>query len=357
VIRRDSIAGPPDWRALTWAPPTMTSAATVTVSADASAREFTLSTSQDYFVRFPSTPVTGPPLSTTYNTNVTITGGRNLIIVGGHISVPPIPTPTTLAAQYTNGNTTVSLVSTVGLPAVGFVNTGGYLLSYTGLSGNTLTGVAQDSFVYGDALSLPLPVGTTVYLGERARSGLSLFGFTGVAHIEGLLIEGDLVDSIRIVTASATASAQIQNCRLGPHNSHDTHKWDGHPDGIQLVNGPVAGFRCDRVTIVRTDSQGLLNKADGGNPCTSIILRDVDVTGANPASPATGGYLLDNNQTETTWTLANTWCATAGTTSTAVNPTLEATTQLNPRIGVGAPPGGFCPATVPGVNYVSPFYL
>lgn len=353
MIRRPSRVGAVTPRPLTWAPPTLTSPITVPIRPEEN-RELILPPDQDYILQMPAEPLTAPILNTTHEAYVTIDGGRNIVLIGGHIHIPDAPPAATLTSPYSDGDTTLQLTSAAGLPPIGQVNLGGHGLRYTGIApGEILTGVTRNSFSYDDAQPFPLPIGTQVWIGESNRAGLTLKNYTGVAHVEGLLVDGDLVDSVRVVTGSVTSVLQLQNCRLGRQRQHDpVHAYDGHLDSMQLVNGP-ATVRLDRVTML-TDGHGILNKSDLGFPCGLIQARDVDIIGSEQVV-VPPSYMYQNHQTQTVWDMQNCWAVTARSAGRYL-PT-DSTSGLRAKIDEGAPVGGFCPEGVAGVGYRSAGYL
>ena len=114
---------------LSWAPPVLTDPQTIDVSA--TNRDLRLQPGQDYVVRLPSTPLVGA-------NGLIVGGGRNVVIVGGEISVP------------------------AGVPADGTANRGLYLKDQTGtvhVEGVRITGAGL-----GEGIDLDQRLGAVVQL-------------------------------------------------------------------------------------------------------------------------------------------------------------------------------------------------
>jgi hypothetical protein len=284
---------------LRWSPPALSSPTTITVGP--SGGSFKLDTSKDYIVRIPQkvSAVGG----------VTLNGGRNVVLIGGHITIP---------------------------------------WAGSGASGS-------------------------------ARRALYLKGQTGVAHIEGLLIDnsgGDLSEGIQIAAPAATV--QIQNVRItGAHARDQSGFTDNHPDLIQPWGG-AARLRIDRFSG-STDYQAFMLKADSNGPLGPVHVSNVNVW---PTEPNLSRYLLWQGPDSVTYPLSyeNVWLTPASGRSlgkaawpdiSSSNTTKRAilsadgtslswptASQISGVVRSGAPPGGdFVPAGLAGVGYTSPGYL
>jgi hypothetical protein len=358
VLRGSSPGIPVRDRPLLWSPPTLTSPITAFVDHPAEQGMFSLAAGQDYIIQMPSIPFTGVP--PTNNSNVecqlTFQGGRNIVLIGGQITAPA-PARCSLTSPYADGDTTLQVDSTASFPSTGFLNLGGYNIVYTGKTPTTFTGVSRpNTFAYSNAVGFPVPVGQAVWTGEVQRGGISFRNYSGIVHIEGLLIDGSIIDGIHSATTQAGTAMQIQNSRIGPcQNADAVNSFDGHPDCLQLLAGPTT-LRMDRVTGWTT-GRGILNKHDSGNVTSQAITRDVNFY-AIDRYPADTTTLWDNSYGETTsWDCANCYGDTrrvggrVSVASTASDPS-----AVDRQIINASPAPDFCPEGVAGVGYVSPGY-
>jgi hypothetical protein len=358
-------------RKLRWAPPALTNPVDINISADSSNRVFlTLDTNTDYRLIWPSTPVSGPSntLSPSVECLVQITGGRNIVSIGGTIDVGRVNVPTEITALYADGAPSLGVTSTAGFPPQGYLNVGGYQMIYTSTTPTSFNGISRRTFQYVDALPFPLPVGLQVWKGEISRNGISFVQYTGTIHVEGLLITGDVIDAIRLSTLNTGTAAQIQNVRVDRCVSFDgAHSWDGHPDVVSSAAGPTT-IRYDRVTGI-TNGRGIMNKPDNGNDAT--LIQATDCNFASHDFPVGGGRLFDNYTAVTTWEVDNCWGLTSPGAAAALTsrPTNggDTTSNLESTVHQGRPiwadgteyagKPDFVPEGMAGIGYVSPGYL
>lgn len=338
-------------RPLLWSPP---STAGWTVRNITNGGIYFLDDATDYVLVMPAFPITGLPTDPSHEALVTVKGGRNIVLIGGQIDVPAAVS-TRLTAPYADGDTTLTVASTSGYPSQGPLNIGGYQFLYTGKSSTTFTGVTRAVFAYSNAMALPLPADTVVWTGEQNRGCLSFINVVGNIFVEGIYGSGDIVDFLRVNTASVGTTLTIQNCRADACLSHDGGAvYDGHADVLQGAAGPQT-IRMDRVTGY-TSGTGFINKSDAGNPPLSVIARDVNFV-ANERFPRGGGVVWDNAYgLTTTFDCQNCW-ATAPPDRPIVVTTSSDPSALDRQIRRGRPETDFCPLGAAGLGYVSPGYL
>lgn len=167
---------------LAWAPPALTSPTTITItsaiiqSRGANGHKWFLDNTQDYEIKIGK-------VNTSYG--VVISGGRNVVIKGGYITIP-------WAGTY--------------------------------------------------------PDNATAYKDMAKRRALLVANQVGTVHIEGLRIDnalGDLSEGIQI--QSPNADVQIENVRItGVHARDQVSYTDNHPDCVQPIG--VKALRIDRFT-------------------------------------------------------------------------------------------------------------
>jgi hypothetical protein len=182
---------------LTWAPPPLTNPATITVNSDvirargANGHKWFLDNTKDYEIKIGR-------VDTSYG--VVISGGRNVVIKGGYITIP-------WAGNYPNNG--------------------------------------------------------AAYNDMAKRRALLVANQTGTVHIEGLLIDnalGDLSEGIQI--QAPNADVQIENVRITDVHARDQVGYtDNHPDCVQPLG--VRHLRIDRFTC-STDAQAFyFDNGDG----------------------------------------------------------------------------------------------
>jgi hypothetical protein len=183
--------------ALAWASPALTSPTAITVNSDVikargpGGHKWFLDNSKDY-------EITIGTVSTSYG--VVISGGRNVVMKGGYITIP-------WAGSY--------------------------------------------------------PDNATAYKDMAKRRALLVANQTGTVHIEGLLIDdalGDLSEGIQI--QSPSADVQIENVRItGVHARDQMGYTDNHPDCVQPL--AVKNLRIDRFTCSSDAQAFYFDNRDG----------------------------------------------------------------------------------------------
>jgi hypothetical protein len=337
-------------RALTWAPPDTTGWTPQTVT---SGGIYFFTTSTDVVLTMPAFAVNGLPTDSSHEALVTVKNVRDVVLIGGHVDVPAT-VQTRMTSAYNDGDPTIAVASTTGYPSVGKLNIGGYQFDFTGKTATTFTGVARASFSYSDAHAFPLAAGTVVWTGEQSRGCFSFINCRNV-FIEGVKGTGDVVDFIRYQSSIVGSTLTIQNCHVDACLGHEGGTfYDGHPDCIQCAAGPTT-MRIDRFTGY-TSGRGVINKADAGNPPTTIQARDVEFIG-DSRFPRCDGVPWDNAYSlSTTWDCSNCW-ATSPPERSIVATTSSDTSKLDRQIRRGRPETEFVPANTVGVGYTSPGYL
>ncbi|MDQ4131788.1 MAG: hypothetical protein M3179_00960 [Actinomycetota bacterium] len=297
---------------LSWAPPALSSPTTVTVNSDIirgrgeNGHKWFLDSTKDYEIRIGT-------VNTSYG--VVISGGRNVVIKGGYITIPWAGTYSDNAAAYKD---------------------------------------------------------------MAKRRALLVANQTGTVHIEGLLIDnalGDLTEGIQI--QSPNADVQIENVRItGVHARDEVSYTDNHPDCVQPLG--VKALRVDRFTC-STDAQAFyLDNGDGALGRVDIRRTNVSGTvNTYPylfhrvqrdqtypltlsdvwVKPQPGDSLFGSvsNVLMKGGAYQGKYTASVSRNLTASWPDDPTVTGL---IRSGTPAGGdFVPAASVGLNYVSPGYL
>lgn len=348
-LRRETLCPAPRQRPLTWAPPALVDPLVITIGPGS--HSIGLADGQDCLLKMPATyddfAGIGPS-----NAMVQIRGGRNVVLIGGHVHIGERPA-TTVTAPAGPADTTITVASTAGFPSAGQLRIDGEYLVYTGTTPTSFTGCTRDAgfFFTGPYSSTTHAPGAAVYIDDSFRTGFTFLGQTGTTHLEGLLIDGpQLADGLRILGAPGSIY-QLQNSRIGPVGGYDEiYASDTHPDCVQIITGP-AQLRMDRVSLLTRSGRGIINQgSDTSQPLVSADLRDVELIDAGRAS-----QLIRNTDRSTTWSMANVWgYPRSPGASISDDAALAARVQVAP---IGNEPAGFCPAGVPGANYVSPGYL
>lgn len=338
---------------LPWTPPTLSSPRVVTITpTDASNRTITLADGEDCRIDF-----TGPigylpgPYDAAQDAIVTVIGGRHVVVMGAQFAINS-HAQTTLTADASAVATTLTVASTAGFPDEGIVRVAGEAIHYSSKTATTFT-IADRNFGFFLGTGTPplaLTAGTTVYIGEYARGGLSFRSQTGTVHVEGALIEGtSLIDALRFRGSSMTA--RVQNFRFGPLGPADVPGMtDGHADGIQTWGaGPISVSLSHGTVLSGPNGRGLINAANtsGGGAVGTFTVRDcefVDFAGRRNS-------IVTNSDSGTTWVVRNAWLRTVRTRVVAAPEIGDLFMQALPT-----DPGDLIPAAGLGIGYVSPGY-
>jgi hypothetical protein len=320
-----------------------------------------------------------------------ISGGRNVVIIGGRISVPPFFSPTLQTTHTVDGTNTTITVEDPNQPgasdllaqfhpgdATAFIRVRGHAVFYTGISGNTFTGCTWGGST-PEALPLPLSAGVGVAPGERQRMGLYLASQTGIVHVEGVSIDGlnnddqsyGLGEGIQAFW-SASTDVRIQACHIGPVLDIDYFYqaqtagrgfWANHPDCIQPTRGPGVALRMNKCTISTTFQGVFIYGSSGGLACPLWQVSD-----CNSRPPVPGEYNIPANATAIprgqSWDNNDIGTTVPEFTNVYHSPTSNnnniASTDLQSTVIESEPPGGdFAPRwdAYDYTNYVSPGYL
>lgn len=347
TLRRDTRRGPHQVRSLTWAPPTLSSPIKVTVTNDPATRYISLAAGQDLILNMPTTIGSDYSGLGRHDALVEVTGGRHVVVIGGHIQAVDTVTTTMTAAVGTT-ETTLSVSNTSGFPSSGSLRIDGELIYYASKDARNFLGCTRDAgFFNGGALSSKShTVGTSVHVAESARQGIAFVSQTGTVHAEGLRIDGQMNDGVRIFGTDTTL-VQLQNIRIGPTTAGDpAYNIDGHPDCIQIWRG-AAEVRVDRATLLSKQGKALLNQSVSSFKTGALLLRDVEAYGLGDNAP-----LFTNSDAATAIYATNVWAKPAAGKS--------ATSGMGDYVntlGDSEYPPEFVPEGVAGVGYVSPGYL
>jgi hypothetical protein len=342
-------------RALRWAPPTLTTPTTINVTQSAN-RQLSLDNATDYIIQLPAQALSdAPDLGIDMWMMLQIRGGRNIKIMGGQINVPA-RTSTVLSADMSAVAASCTVPSTTGFPSSGQLRINGELITYTGTTATTFTGLGHTGTVFSPGVAGAQVAGTPVYQTTPTRGGLYLQNQTGTVHVEGLLIDGPgLTEGIWV--QSEVGVYQFQNLRVGPVSATDTvNLTDNHPDCIQALTGPTT-LRLDKCTFL-TNHQGVIVKRDfGTNYLGALEASDVNVIDSEDPAVTRDGFLWHLFDPLPVYVLRNCWALPNETRLTRTRGGSAGAAGSTGAPIVGAPRDDFCPAGVPGLAYTSPGYL
>jgi hypothetical protein len=342
---------------LPWAPPDTTGYTTVNVPVAGGA--INLTAGQDYILQMPASPVTN---------RVGVTGGRNIVMIGGQIAIPNKGDSGLIQVDVPVGGTTITVDTTANWPASGTVRIGstanGNDIEEKGYSSKTAT-----SFVLTSGTANAHPAGSGTWPTISARQCAQFFSFTGIVHVEGLDFGGaDASEGIQVnQLASPDAVYRMQNCRGGPMIQRDQASLlagalpqDNHSDVIQAIGGPRQA-QIAYCTFWGLDYQGLTWQPNslltGTKPTDLVDIRNTNIQGNGRSR-----YLLWQDDTPYFGEMrpSNVYMHTSGTGihTNPSNSCWPAGKAWIDNVIDGDPPfGDFCPAGVAGIGYVSPGYL
>lgn len=283
---------------LIWSPPSLTSPTTINLSTGET--KHTLDTNKDYIIKLPPTKKIG---------RTWIEGGRNITIIGGHITIPP----TDPVVQDDGFRRAIYIKNTKGI-----VHIEGVLIdSSAGGESDAITINAPEATVQIQNIRVETIKGTNnsmhadVIQPWGGVKELRVYNLTGSSYYQGLYLAYD---------TGGITKADLRNIDLTALGE----SYGSHGGGYML-------------SFTKGNCNNLF----------SVILRNVYVV---PRSNRTLGKSVwpDIN------TASTSTCAGVESNSTVSWPTIS---QISGEVIGGLPPGGnFVPAGVAGTSYTSPGY-
>ncbi len=313
--------GPPPGNLLRWTPPGYPSYAgytTVNIANDGSNRSQTLSQTSDYILVIDDYNPTVANLG-----GITISGGRNIVIIGGRINIAnidPAPTQSTQTAIKIRGG--VQTIHIEGLE-IGGRNCNDCIALQDPKNGQVSTSVIQ---IQNCRINPQLPEGTTI------ASGM---------HPDGIQFQQEADGYPGTVRLDKVTFTSVYQCLF--------------------IKGPTTGG----VVLSRVNCHPVQDVA-AGKTAHYLFWQE---TASIPVSIPDNDVYVEENLAESNFTFANelypdgssprtTEAPTITTDGTGTYATWAGGVGITGRIYKGNPAGGdYCAAGVPGVGYVSPGYL
>lgn len=334
---------------LPFAPPHLFQPVTKTISTSGGTQSLTAG--QDYIIQMPASAVTS---------ELSFSGGRNIVIIGGQVAIPNKGDSTTLTAAAALGATSISVASTANYASSGTIRIGGSNVEEVTYSAKTSTSFAVSALAHSHAS------GDGVWPSIGTRQGMNFNGFTGTVHMEGVDIGGaDCTEGVQFNAAVLGATVQMQNCRIGPMVQRDnTNQQDNHSDAIQCTGGPEI-FRIANCTFHDLDYQGITFQPWTFSATRPTVL--IDVRDSNIVGNSTSNYLFWRQAADTApfdtegvleVSIDNVYMQVSGERghTTAALSCWPPGDPYADEITDGLPDTDFCPDGVPGLNYVTPGY-
>ncbi len=182
-------------------------------------------------------------------------------------------TLTTVNGAHTSGDTTLTVVSTSGYPAVGTLLIGGEAISYTGTTATSFTGLSRGAFgTTAAGISSGVSVNNFILLSRSTTSSTPKMVVMGTGNVG-------------IGTLSPTAKLSI----VGSNGTTGDA-----PSVLSVIGGTAASGYGGAITLQAGSGDGggnvniLAGRRDGGGGAGSVILRGGYFTGTGSDS---GGYL------------------------------------------------------------------
>lgn len=305
-------------------------------------RDIRLGPTEDCLIQAPS-PVQF--VQSTPQAIIRITGGRNIVWIGGTIIADP-GQRTVLTDLLDVADTSVPVSSTAGFPTGGRLRIGGEAIDYTSKTLTSFEGCvrrAAPMLDYAGATDQTHPAGEDVHLGEYSRTPIQIEGNTGQVHLEGLSLEGNICDGIRL--GSGGALVTLQNIRIAPAIGVVEN---GQAEALHWYTTGLDRLRLDRCTFYAgTNGRGMLIQAGVSGAVTSRDFELVAVPSATSlleSDPGTAWATTTSRVRSDTGTLAS---------LIPTNPELQPKFTLARTSGVA----DYVPTGVAGSSYVSPGYL
>jgi hypothetical protein len=309
---------------LPWAPPTLTAPTTVNVTGG-DPDTLNLDTTKDYIVKLPSTDYVG---------TLRIVGGRNVEMIGGHITVPNTANQ---RDNDSNGDDVALRIS----DNVGTVFVEGVLID----------GQDSESTMF-DVINTDDPDGNIVLQNIRADNVWGTYS-TDNGTMKGTASTGEHADVIQtwggansLDIDNFTANADYSGFFIGPETGTQVNSYDMR--NVNLIDDPIPSD----LTSITNGGGWLFWITDGTSAC-----------GHGGAMSLTNFY-IDNESGGRISNADSVWpevgsgggnCPGVQSGNTVSWPSL---TEVSGHITFGPPPGGdFVPVGVAGNNYVSPGYL
>lgn len=327
---------------LLYPPPPLEGPRVHVIDDDPLSRDIRLSPTEDCVIEAPN-PVQF--IQSTNNAIVHITGGRNIVWIGGTIIADP-GQRTTLTTALDVADTTLDVGDTTGFPAHGRLRVEGEAINYSAKTATAFLGCvrrAAATLTYAGATDQTHPAGAAVHLGEYSRTPLQVDDNVGQVHLEGLSLEGNLCDGIRLGIGGSLVT--LQNIRASISGGVVEA---GAAEGIHWYATGLDRLRIDRCTFYAgTNGRGMLIQAGVSGAVTA---RDFEMVG-QPANTS-----LLQSDVGTAW--ATTTSRVRSDTGTLAS-LIPFNPELQPKFALAATSGvaDFVPVGVAGTAYASPGYL
>lgn len=343
---RRRVAALPTAVPLQYPPPPLEGPRVVTIDDDPTSRDIRLSPTEDCIIEAPD-PVRF--IQSTNDAIVRVTGGRNVVWIGGQVIADP-GQQTTLAAPVEPADNVLFVADTTGFPNSGRLRVDGEAINYTGRTPTTFTGCTRRAaapLTFTGASDQTHTDGTVVYLGEYSRIPLHVEGNSGQVHIEGLSLEGMLCAGVRIGPNGSLVTLQNIRAVSAGTSTPTTYADGGPPAGLQWVAAGLDRLRLDRCTFVAgAAAQGATISTGVGAAVTANNVEFIS---------GSGNTVLVTSDTATVWT--NSGCRVRSDTRTLAQ-LIPSNPELQPKFTLAAVSGlaDYVPAGAAGAGYVSPGY-
>jgi len=310
---------------LTWAPPQLTNPETLNLTTNPQGLD--LDKTKDYILKFPSTPIVAQ-----FNDYavLNITGGHNIVMIGGEIHIPDLPDTQNGVQGNDNQRQAMRLDGNTGTVFIEGLEVSGTCMDFMDISAPQARVILQNVRVEGcrshdeslsDGYTDEHPDLIQPWGGAKE---IDIDGFTGFSDYQGFQLNSDLevVGNIVVKHANIGRIATVpQYGRYFMWQDCNSSKFRDCATNADAPDFPHWDLTDDSFYIQPADNRSLDDSvwpaANGSDPRKAVLAAD----GQSVSWP---------NYTE----------------------------KMNGRVRLGPPPGGdFVPAGSVGIGYVSPGYL
>jgi hypothetical protein len=310
---------------LTWAPPKLTNPETINLSTNP--RGLNLDNTKDYILKFPSTPIVAQ-----FNDYavLNISGGHNIVMIGGEIHIPDLPDTQNGVQGNDNQRQAMRLDGNTGTVFIEGLEVSGKCMDFMDISSPQARVILQNVRVEGCRSHYESLTGG--YTDEHpdliqpwgGAKEIDIDGFTGFSDYQGFQLNSDLgvVGNIVIKHANIGRIATIpQYGRYYMWQDCNASKFRDCASNVDAPDFPHWDLTDDSFYIQPADNRSLEDSVwPGGN-------------GTDPRKA-----VLAPDGKSVSWP--------------------NYTAKIDGRVHLGPPPGGdFVPAGSVGIGYVSPGYL
>jgi len=312
-------------RKLTWSPPQLSNPLTIRLTTNPQGLK--LDNTKDYILKFPNAPIIA---QFNHYDVLYISGGHNIVMIGGEIHIPDLPDTLNGVQGNDNQRQAMRLDRQTGTVFIEGLEVSGVCMDFIDITAPQATIIIQNVRVEGCRSHFESLTGG--YTDEHpdliqpwgGAKEIDIDGFTGFSDYQGFTLDSDLGKVGNVVIKHANIGPIAPSPQYGRYFMWQDCNTSTFPDCATNADAPEYphwDLTDDSFFIQPADNKSLADSVwppfDGTNPRKAVLAAD-------------GQAVSWPNYTE----------------------------KINGRVRLGPPPGGdFVPAGSVGIGYVSPGYL